>query len=152
MQISPVGTTWQEGGAQVRTQVPLRLCWAKRHIGSIPPGVPLAITRTNGPWTHTSGDSYIYQLSPVLATSIVSILLDTRSTRSGIQILPLNIYCCCTPMTRLRCALLNSFRLLFSLSRLPPALALNPIQPYYPHMSNIFIIRSFKPFCFVPRS
>ena len=36
--------------------------------------VPLAITRTNGPWTHTSDDSYIYQLSLVLATAIVSLL------------------------------------------------------------------------------
>ena len=28
--------------------------------------VPLSVTRTNGPWTHTSDDSYIYQLSLVL--------------------------------------------------------------------------------------
>ena len=35
--------------------------------------VPLAITRTNGPWTHTSDDSYnIYQLSLVLATATIS--------------------------------------------------------------------------------
>ena len=34
--------------------------------------VPLAITRTNGPWTHTSDDNYIYQLSLVLATAFVS--------------------------------------------------------------------------------
>ena len=26
--ISPVDTTWQDGGGQVRTQLPLRLCWA----------------------------------------------------------------------------------------------------------------------------
>ena len=26
--ISPVDTTWQDGGMQVRTQLPLRLCWA----------------------------------------------------------------------------------------------------------------------------
>ena len=25
---SPVDTTWQDGGTQVRTQLPLRLCWA----------------------------------------------------------------------------------------------------------------------------
>ena len=25
---SPVGITWQDGGTQVRTQLPLRLCWA----------------------------------------------------------------------------------------------------------------------------
>ena len=34
--------------------------------------VPLAITRTNGPWTHTSDHSYIYQLSLVLATATIS--------------------------------------------------------------------------------
>ena len=28
MPISPVDSTWQEGGTQVRTQLPLRLCWA----------------------------------------------------------------------------------------------------------------------------
>ena len=28
MPISPVHTTWQDGGTQVRTQLPLRLCWA----------------------------------------------------------------------------------------------------------------------------
>ena len=28
MPISPVDTTWQDGGTQVRTQLPLRLCWA----------------------------------------------------------------------------------------------------------------------------
>ena len=26
--ISPVDTTWQDGGTPVRTQLPLRLCWA----------------------------------------------------------------------------------------------------------------------------
>ena len=34
--------------------------------------VPLAITPTFSPWTHTSDDSYIYQLSLVLATSTVA--------------------------------------------------------------------------------
>ena len=28
MPISPVDTSWQDGGTQVRTQLPLRLCWA----------------------------------------------------------------------------------------------------------------------------
>ena len=28
MPISPVDTTWQDGGTQIRTQLPLRLCWA----------------------------------------------------------------------------------------------------------------------------
>ena len=34
--------------------------------------MPLAITPTFNPWTHTSDDSYIYQLSLVLATATVS--------------------------------------------------------------------------------
>ena len=34
--------------------------------------MPLAITPTFRPWTHTSDDSYIYQLSLVLATATVS--------------------------------------------------------------------------------
>ena len=63
--IPPVDTTWQDEGTQVRTQLPLRFCWAKRHTGSIPPVVPLAITRTNGPYAHTSDDSYTDQLSLV---------------------------------------------------------------------------------------
>ena len=49
--------------------------------------VPLAITPTFSPWTHTSDDSYIYQLSLVLATSIVSLLTTFRNrpttTRMG---------------------------------------------------------------------
>ena len=44
----------------------------KSTTGSLPPAVPLAITPTFSPWTHTSDDSYIYQLSLVLATAIVS--------------------------------------------------------------------------------
>ena len=44
----------------------------KNTTGSLPPAVPLAITPTFSPWTHTSDDSYIYQLSLVLATAIVS--------------------------------------------------------------------------------
>ena len=42
--------------------------------GSLSPAVPLAITPTFSPWTHTSDDSYIYQLSLVLATAIVSLV------------------------------------------------------------------------------
>ena len=37
--------------------------------------MPLAITPTFSPWTHTSDDSYIYQLSLVLATATVSFIL-----------------------------------------------------------------------------
>ena len=44
----------------------------KSTTGSLPPSVPLAITPTFSPWTHTSDDSYIYQLSLVLATATVS--------------------------------------------------------------------------------
>ena len=38
--------------------------------------MPLAITPTFSPWTHTSDDSYIYQLSLVLATATVSFLVS----------------------------------------------------------------------------
>ena len=40
--------------------------------------MPLAITPTFSPWTHTSNDSYIYQLSLVLATATVSFNLSVR--------------------------------------------------------------------------
>ena len=30
------------------------------------------MTRTNGPWTHTSDDSYMYQLSLVVAIASIS--------------------------------------------------------------------------------
>ena len=45
----------------------------KSTTGSLPPAVPLAITPTFSPCTHTSDDSYIYQLSLVLATATVSL-------------------------------------------------------------------------------
>ena len=45
----------------------------KSTTSSLPPAVPLAITPTFSPWTHTSDDSYIYQLSLVLATATVSL-------------------------------------------------------------------------------
>ena len=44
----------------------------KSPTGSLPPAVPLAITPTFRPWTHTSDDNYLYQLSLVLATATVS--------------------------------------------------------------------------------
>ena len=54
--------------------------------------MPLAITPTFSPWTHTSDDSHIYQLSLVLATAIVSyffilferseFLIDTSQKKS----------------------------------------------------------------------
>ena len=46
----------------------------KSPTGSLAPAVPVAITPTFSPWTHTSDDSYIYQQSLVLATAIVSLL------------------------------------------------------------------------------
>ena len=55
-----------------------------RTTGSLPPAVPLAITPTFSPWTHTSGDSYIYQLSLVLATAIVS-FTRTVTTKTILQ-------------------------------------------------------------------
>ena len=50
----------------------------KSTAGSLPPAVPLAITPTFSPWTHTSDDSYIYQLSLVLATATVSYIIHVR--------------------------------------------------------------------------
>ena len=46
----------------------------KSPTGSLPPAVPLAITPTFRPWTHTSDDSYIYRLSLLVATATVSFL------------------------------------------------------------------------------
>ena len=46
----------------------------KRPTGSLPPAVPFAITQRFRPCTYTSDDSYIYQLSLVLATATVSFL------------------------------------------------------------------------------
>ena len=46
----------------------------KSPTGSLPPAVPLAITPTFRTWTHTSDDSYFYQLSLVVATATVSYL------------------------------------------------------------------------------
>ena len=47
----------------------------KSTTGSLPHAVPLAITPTFSPWTHTSDDSYIYQLSLVLVTATVSYII-----------------------------------------------------------------------------
>ena len=47
----------------------------KNPTGSLTPAVPLAITPTFRPCTHTSDDSYIYQLSLVVATATVSFTL-----------------------------------------------------------------------------
>ena len=52
----------------------------KSPTGSLPPAVPLAITPTFSPWTHTSDDSYMYQLSLVVATATVYILVQSDKT------------------------------------------------------------------------
>ena len=41
--------------------------------------MPLAITPTFSPWMHTSDDSYIYQLSLVLATATVSYTVSVQA-------------------------------------------------------------------------
>ena len=70
----------------------------KSTTGSLPPAVPLAIiTRTFRPWAHTSDDSYIYQLSLVVATVATDCIFfcfaaplmplsDTAIRHDGIQI------------------------------------------------------------------
>ena len=52
----------------------------KSPTGSLPPAMPLAITRTFRPWTHTYDDSYIYQLSLVVATATVSLIHPPQKT------------------------------------------------------------------------
>ena len=49
------------------------------YIQRTPPPVPLTITPTFRPCTHTSDDSYMYQLSLVVATAAVSfiVIVDT---------------------------------------------------------------------------
>ena len=62
-----------DGGLQRRRGKPITKSIAKKSTtGSLPPAVPLAITPTFSPWTHTSDDSYIYQLSLVFAAATVS--------------------------------------------------------------------------------
>ena len=53
----------------------------KSPTGSLPPAVPLAITPTFRPWTHTSDDSYMYLLSLVVATATVSYLCPLTYAR-----------------------------------------------------------------------
>ena len=73
-------------------------CNKRSPTGSLTPAVPLAITPTFRPCTHTSDDSYIYQLSLVVATATVSFLFLVRYTlprlwHSSAYFL---LYCCCT--------------------------------------------------------
>ena len=46
------------------------------YIQRTPPPVPLAITPTFRPCTHTSDDSYMYHLSLVVATATASFLVS----------------------------------------------------------------------------
>ena len=72
---------------------------------SVPPAAPLAITPTFRPWTHTSDDSYIYQLSLVVATATVSLVqpalfyferADTAGCRLITSVLLTQRRYCCT--------------------------------------------------------
>ena len=58
----------------------------KSTTGSLPPVVPLEITPTFSPWTHTSDDSYIYQLSLVLATATVSFYVYSRVRHESVEL------------------------------------------------------------------
>ena len=53
----------------------------KSPTGSLAPAVPVAITPTFSPWTHTSDDSYIYQLSLVVATNCIFKIVTYDATR-----------------------------------------------------------------------
>ena len=61
----------------------------KGPAGSLPPAVPLAITPMFRPCTHTSDDSYIYQLSLVVATATVSFSSNFSNSSSAIASFPL---------------------------------------------------------------
>ena len=65
-------TTWILGAYPFSSRCTTKSIAKKIPTGSLPPAVPLAITPTFSPWTHKSDDSYIYQLSLVLATATVS--------------------------------------------------------------------------------
>ena len=58
----------------------------KSPTSSLPPAVPLAITPTISPWTHTSDDIYIYELSLVVAAATLSshfIVYITRKAQTA---------------------------------------------------------------------
>ena len=66
-------TTWILGAYPFSSRCTTKSTAKKSPTGSLPPAVPLATTRTFRPWTHTSDDSYIYQLSLVVATATASL-------------------------------------------------------------------------------
>ena len=65
-------TAWILGAYPFSSRCTTKSIAKESPTGSLPPAVPLAITPTLRPWTHTSDDSYIYQLSLVVATATVS--------------------------------------------------------------------------------
>ena len=69
-------------GRAARVRCTTKSIAKKSTTGSLPPAVPLVITPTFSQWTHTSDDSYIYQLSLVLATAIVSFFPETPYYRN----------------------------------------------------------------------
>ena len=75
----PPKTTWILGAYPFSSRCTTKSIAKKRPTGSLPPAVPLAITPTFSPWTHTSDDSYIYQLSLVVATATLSLIIVLRS-------------------------------------------------------------------------
>ena len=84
-------TTWILGAYPFSSRCTTKSIEKKSPTGSLPPAVRLAITRTFRPWTHTFDDSYIYQLSLVVATATVSLAQNTplRWTLSTRAIIPL---------------------------------------------------------------
>ena len=64
-ELTEMGVFSAVAGNQLPNQLQKRVLPALFHL-------PLAITPTFSPWTHTSDDSYIYQLSLVLATATAS--------------------------------------------------------------------------------
>ena len=69
-------------GGQLGSDVRSNQLQQKSPTGSLPPAVPVAITPTFSPWTHTSDGSYIYQLSLVLATATVSYMEQTARNQT----------------------------------------------------------------------
>ena len=75
--------SWESTRRAFSTRCTTKSIAKKSTTGSLPPAVPHAITPTSSPWTHTSDDSYIYQLSLVLATATVSFPEHMPAGRPG---------------------------------------------------------------------
>ena len=74
-------------GRAARVRCTTKSIAKKSTTGSLQPSVPLAITPTFSPWTHTFDDSYIYQLLLVLATATVSLVFTFEAHDSKTLIL-----------------------------------------------------------------